>query len=48
LEVAIDKQGRIVIPKEVMEKYGLSEELLHFGYVYLRTLLIGSSKVKDV
>jgi len=26
LEVAIDKQGRIVIPKEVREKYGLSEE----------------------
>ncbi len=26
LEVAIDKQGRIVIPKEVREKYGLSED----------------------
>jgi len=26
LEVAIDKQGRIVIPKEIREKYGLSEE----------------------
>lgn len=26
LEVAIDKQGRIVIPKELREKYGLSEE----------------------
>ena len=26
MEVAIDKQGRIVIPKEVREKYGLSEE----------------------
>jgi len=26
LEVAIDKQGRIVIPKEVREKYGLSEK----------------------
>jgi AbrB family looped-hinge helix DNA binding protein len=25
LEVAIDKQGRIVIPKEVREKYGLSD-----------------------
>jgi AbrB family looped-hinge helix DNA binding protein len=27
LEVAIDKQGRIVIPKEIREKYGLSEEV---------------------
>ena len=26
LEVAIDKQGRIVIPKEIREKYGLSQE----------------------
>ena len=26
LEVAIDKQGRIVIPKEIREKYGLSEK----------------------
>jgi AbrB family looped-hinge helix DNA binding protein len=26
LEVAIDKQGRIVIPKEVRDKYGLSED----------------------
>ena len=26
LEVAIDKQGRIVIPKEIRERYGLSEE----------------------
>ena len=26
MEVTIDKQGRIVIPKEVREKYGLSEE----------------------
>lgn len=26
LEVTIDKQGRIVIPKEVRKKYGLSEE----------------------
>lgn len=26
MEVAIDKQGRIVIPKEVREKYGLSDE----------------------
>ena len=26
MEVAIDKQGRIVIPKEVREKYSLSEE----------------------
>jgi AbrB family looped-hinge helix DNA binding protein len=26
LEVAIDKQGRIVIPKEVREKYGLSDD----------------------
>ena len=26
LEVAIDKQGRIVIPKEIREKYGLSED----------------------
>ena len=26
LEVVIDKQGRIVIPKKVREKYGLSEE----------------------
>jgi len=26
LEVPIDRQGRIVIPKEVREKYGLSEE----------------------
>ena len=25
LEVAIDKQGRIVIPKEIREKYSLSE-----------------------
>jgi len=25
LEVAIDKQGRIVIPKEIREKYGLSD-----------------------
>ena len=25
MEVAIDKQGRIVIPKEIREKYGLSE-----------------------
>jgi AbrB family looped-hinge helix DNA binding protein len=24
LEVAIDKQGRIVIPKEIREKYGLT------------------------
>ena len=27
LEVAIDKQGRIVSPKEVREKYGLSEDV---------------------
>ena len=26
LEVAIDKQGRIVIPKEIRDKYGLSED----------------------
>ncbi|MGO8805923.1 MAG: AbrB/MazE/SpoVT family DNA-binding domain-containing protein [Candidatus Bathyarchaeia archaeon] len=26
MEVAIDKQGRIVIPKEIREKYGLSQE----------------------
>ncbi|MCW4001484.1 MAG: AbrB/MazE/SpoVT family DNA-binding domain-containing protein [Candidatus Bathyarchaeota archaeon] len=26
LEVAIDKQGRIVIPKEIREKYGLSDD----------------------
>jgi len=26
LEVVIDRQGRIVIPKEVREKYGLSGE----------------------
>jgi len=26
LEVAIDKQGRIVIPKEVRDKYGLSKD----------------------
>ena len=26
LEVAIDKQGRIVIPKKIREKYGLSED----------------------
>ena len=26
MEVAIDKQGRIVIPKEVRERYGLREE----------------------
>ena len=26
MEVPIDRQGRIVIPKEVREKYGLSEE----------------------
>lgn len=26
MEVAIDKQGRIVIPKEIRDKYGLSEE----------------------
>jgi len=26
MEVAIDKQGRIVIPKEIREKYGLTEE----------------------
>ena len=26
MEITIDKQGRIVIPKEVREKYGLSEE----------------------
>jgi AbrB family looped-hinge helix DNA binding protein len=26
LEVAIDKQGRIVIPKEIREKYGLSND----------------------
>jgi AbrB family looped-hinge helix DNA binding protein len=26
LEVAIDKQGRIDIPKEIREKYGLSQE----------------------
>lgn len=26
MEISIDKQGRIVIPKEVREKYGLSEE----------------------
>lgn len=26
LQVAVDKQGRVVIPKEVREKYGLSEE----------------------
>ena len=26
LEVAIDKQGRIVIPKEIREKYGLCED----------------------
>jgi AbrB family looped-hinge helix DNA binding protein len=25
IEVAIDKQGRIVIPKEIREKYSLSE-----------------------
>ena len=26
LEVSIDKQGRIVIPKEIREKYSLSED----------------------
>ena len=26
MQVAIDKQGRIVIPKEVRERYGLSGE----------------------
>ena len=26
LEVTIDKQGRIVIPKKIRKKYGLSEE----------------------
>lgn len=26
MEVAIDKQGRIVIPKEIRDKYGLAEE----------------------
>jgi len=26
LEVAIDKQGRIVIPKEIRNKYGLSDD----------------------
>jgi AbrB family looped-hinge helix DNA binding protein len=26
LEVAIDKQGRIVIPKEIRDKYGLSDD----------------------
>ena len=26
MEVSIDKQGRIVIPKEVRDKYGLSED----------------------
>ncbi|HKM60035.1 MAG TPA: AbrB/MazE/SpoVT family DNA-binding domain-containing protein [Candidatus Bathyarchaeia archaeon] len=26
MEVAIDKQGRIVIPKEIREKYGLLQE----------------------
>ena len=26
MEVAIDKQGRIVIPKEIRDKYGLSDE----------------------
>ncbi len=26
LKVAIDKQGRIVIPKEIREKYGLLED----------------------
>lgn len=26
MEVVIDKQGRIVIPKEVRDKYGLSED----------------------
>ena len=26
MEVAIDKQGRIVIPKEIREKYGLSND----------------------
>ena len=26
MHVTIDKQGRIVIPKEIREKYGLSEE----------------------
>jgi AbrB family looped-hinge helix DNA binding protein len=26
LEVSIDKQGRIVIPKEIRDKYGLSED----------------------
>jgi AbrB family looped-hinge helix DNA binding protein len=26
LEVTIDRQGRIVIPKKVRKKYGLSEE----------------------
>ena len=26
LEDAVDKQGRIVIPKKIREKYGLSEE----------------------
>jgi len=26
LDLVIDKQGRIVIPKEIREKYGLSED----------------------
>ena len=26
MEIAIDKQGRIVIPKEIRDKYGLSDE----------------------
>ena len=26
MEVAIDKQGRIVIPKEIRDKYGLSDD----------------------
>jgi AbrB family looped-hinge helix DNA binding protein len=26
VEVAIDKQGRIVIPKEIRDKYGLSDD----------------------
>ena len=26
MEVSIDKQGRIVIPKEIRDKYGLSDD----------------------
>jgi len=26
MDVAIDKQGRIIIPKEIRDKYGLSDD----------------------